>query len=133
MRTHALVSVAFFALAACANAQHGSPDNASSPGAPSPTPSPLLSCETREFSLDGADLVVEANVDQTPASITILRAPDDDTREKAFIDARKIFGDPHPDTRTQTRQYKWGMVQLTDMCGRPVMPSAIPSATPSPG
>jgi hypothetical protein len=85
------------------------------------------------MSIDGADVVVQANVDQTPASITILHAPDDDTRAKAFIDARKLFGDPHPDTRTQTRPYKWGIVQLTDMCGRPVMPSAAPSTAPSPG
>ncbi len=128
MRTHALVSIAIFAFTACSNAQQSAADSS-----PAPSPSPLLSCETREFSLDGADVVIQANVDQTPASITILRAPDDDTRAKAFADARKLFGDPHPDTRSQTRQYKWGMVQLTDMCGRPVMPSVLPSTTPSPG
>jgi hypothetical protein len=85
------------------------------------------------LSLDGADLIVQANVDQTPASIIVVRAPDDDTRAKAFADARKIFGDPHPDTRTETRQYKWGLIQLTDECGRPVGPSATPTQAPSPG
>jgi len=129
MRTHALVSIALVALTACASS-HTSTEGSPSPA---PAPSPLLSCETREFSLDGADLVIQANVDQTVGSITIVRAPDDDTRGKAFVDARKIFGDPHPDTRTETRQYKWGMVQLTDLCGRPVMPSAIASPMTSPG
>ena len=88
MRTHALVSVTLLAFAACSNAQH-----ANSSPAPLASPSPLLSCETRELSLDGADIVVQANVDQTVASITILRAPDDDTRAKTFNDARKIFGE----------------------------------------
>ncbi len=129
MRTHALFSVTLLAFTACANAQRA----ADSSPVPVASPSPLLSCETRELTLDGANLVVQANVDQTVASITIVRAPDEDTRAKAFNDARKIFGDPHLDTRTQTRQYKWGMVQLTDMCGRPVMPPATATATPSPG
>jgi len=93
----------------------------------------LQSCETRELSLDGANLVVQANVDQTPASIIVVRAPDDDTRAKAFQDARKLFGDPHPDDRTQSRQYKWGLVQVVDMCGRPVMASPVPAVTPSRG
>jgi len=129
LRTHALLSITLLALAACANAQRA----ADSSPTPLASPSPLLSCETRELSLDGAEIAVQANVDQTVASITILRAPDDDARAKAFSDARKIFGDPHPDTRTRTRQYKWGLVQLTDMCGRPVMPSATATTTPSPG
>jgi len=91
----------------------------------------------REFSLDGADLVVVANADGTPASIVVVRAPSDDARAKAFQDARKDFGDPNIDPRTKIEAYKDGLTQLTDMCGRPVMPSATPSltpsATPSPG
>jgi len=78
----------------------------------------------RELTLDGADLVVQANADGTPASITVIHAPSDEARAKAFQDARKDFGDPHLDTRTQVRAYKDGLTQLTDMCGRPVMPNA---------
>jgi hypothetical protein len=86
----------------------------------------------REFTLDGADLVVQANVDGTPASIVVVRAPTDDVRVKAFQDARKDFGDPNPDPRTQVRGFKDGLTQLTDLCGRPVMPNASPGATASP-
>jgi hypothetical protein len=93
----------------------------------------MQSCESRELSLDGADLVVQSNVDRTLASIVVIRAPDDDARAKAFEDARKYFGDPHPDKRTQSRQFKWGLTQIVDMCGRPVMPASSPSATPSRG
>jgi hypothetical protein len=124
VRANALVPVALLALAGCAGAHT---DNAASPSAdasPTPTPSPeaLRSCEVREFSLDDADLVVQANVDGTPASIVVIRAPSDDVRAKAFQDARKDFGDPKPDSRTEVRQYKDGLTQLTDLCGRPVMP-----------
>jgi hypothetical protein len=124
VRANALVPVALIAIAGCAG---GHADNASSPSAEaSPTSSPSLeslrSCEVREFSLDGADLVVQANVDGTPSSIVVIRAPSDDVRVKAFQNARKDFGDPKPDPRTEVRQYKDGLTQLTDLCGRPVMP-----------
>jgi hypothetical protein len=124
VRANALVPVALIAIAGCAG---GHADNASSPSADtSPTSAPSLeslrSCEVREFSLDGADLVVQANVDGTPSSIVVIRAPSDDVRVKAFQDARKDFGDPKPDPRTEVRQYKDGLTQLTDLCGRPVMP-----------
>lgn len=86
----------------------------------------------RELSLDGADLVVQANVDGTPASIVVVRAPSEDVRVQAFQDARKYFGDPKPDARTEIRQIKDGLTQLTDLCGRPVMPNVTPAATASP-
>lgn len=127
MRPHAHVSVTLLLLAACA----GGAQNEASPS-PGATPGALRSCEIRQFSLDGADVIAQANVDGTPASITVVRAPNDDVRVKAFQDARKILGDPKPDTRTQTRQYKWGMIQVTDMCGRPVMPGAMDSPSPAP-
>ncbi len=91
---------------------------------------PLRSCEERRLTIDGAELFIQANADATPAQILILSAPDDEARAKAYQEARKIFGDPKPDTRTQTRQYKLGLTQVTDMCGRPVMSS--PLASPSP-
>ncbi len=82
--------------------------------------------------LDGADVIAQANVDGTVALITVVRAPSDDVRVKAFQDARKAFGDPKPDTRTETRQYKWGMIQVTDMCGRPVSPASPDAAATTP-
>jgi len=128
VRANALVPVALLAVTGCAGGHQ------QSDASPSPQGSPeaLRSCEVRELSLDGADVVVQANADGTPASIVVIRAPSDDVRVKAFQDARKEFGDPNPDPRTQLRAYKDGLTQLTDMCGRPVMPSATPAATASP-
>lgn len=123
MRKNALVPVALLALCACS---HASSSESASPS-PSGTPLPLRSCEERRLSLDGADVFVQANADATPAQILILSAPDDEIRAKAYQAARKLFGDPHPDTRTQERQYKLGLTQMTDLCGRPVMPSPSPS------
>src|SRR5215469_13387226 len=123
MRTHAFVSIALLALCACGSQAS---DSQASPS-PEGSPAPLAACEQRQTELDGATILVQANLDHTPAQIVILSAPNDDVRAKAYQDARKYFGDPHPDTRAQTRQYKYGLVQLTDMCGRPVMPSTSPS------
>ncbi|MGD0967913.1 MAG: hypothetical protein ABR949_06460 [Candidatus Aquilonibacter sp.] len=128
MRAYDLVPVALIAIAGCAGG-HEQSDTSPSPQS---SPEALRSCEVREFSLDGADLVVQANADGTPASIVVVRAPSDDARIKAFQDARTAFGDPHADPRTEVRDYKDGLTQLTDMCGRPVMPSATPGATASP-
>lgn len=115
-------------LASCA----GHSSSASSQASPSPSssPLPLHSCEVRDLTIDGAEAVVQANADGSVASIVIVRAPDEATRAKAYQDARSDFGNPDPDTRTQTRQYKDGLPEITDYCGRPVMPNA--SASPAP-
>ncbi|MDE2482217.1 MAG: hypothetical protein KGN02_08500 [bacterium] len=126
MRPYRLVSIALVALAACS----GHAQNDASP-APDATPAPLSACEVRELRLDGAQLVVQSNLDGSAASIVVVRAPNDDVRTKAFQDAVKFFGEPHPDTRTQLRQYKWGLTQMTDMCGRPVIGSPSPSPSPT--
>jgi hypothetical protein len=128
VRANALLPIALIAIAGCAGGR------AQSDATPSPQTSPdaLRSCEVRELSLDGAELVVQANADGTPASIVVVRAPSDDVRVKAFQDARKDFGDPNPDPRTQVRDYKDGLTQLTDLCGRPVMPNPTPTAAASP-
>ena len=125
-----LASIALLALAGC-NASSSS--DAQSSASPAGSPAPLGSCEERRLVIDGADAFIQANVDHTAAQIVILSAPNADARAKAYDDARKQFGDPRPDTRTQMRQYKYGLVQTTDMCGRPVMPSASPAISPSPG
>ena len=124
MRKNALISIALLALCACNSSQS---KQASASPSPSGSPAALGSCEERRIALDGAEVFIQANVDHTPGQILILSAPDDESRARAYQDARKLFGDPHPDTRTQTRQYKMGLVQITDMCGRPVMPSPSPS------
>lgn len=123
MRTQVVVLLALGALAGCGGTQHASQAQASS------APSPLRACETREVTLDGVDMVLQANIDGTPSSMTIVHAADRDTQDKAVEEARKLFGAPHPDTRTMTHQSKWGIVEITDPCGRPVTPS---SAAPSP-
>lgn len=73
----------------------------------------------RELNLDGVDLLISANIDGTVRSIAVVHTTDDTARMKALADARKLFGAPQPDLRTQTQPTKWGVVRLTDMCGRP--------------
>jgi hypothetical protein len=88
---------------------------------------PLQSCELRTMTVDGAEVVVQANADQSVASIVVVHAPDETARTRAYDEAVKIFGTPDPDTRTQIQQYKDGLTQLTDMCGRRVVPSPVPA------
>ena len=123
MRTHLFLSLALLSLTACGG-QHQS-GNAASTSAP--TPEPLRACENRELTLDGVDMLLQANIDGTPGTITIVHAPDPDARDKAVEEARKIFGAPHPDTRTEQHTNKWGITGVSDPCGRPV---ATPSETP---
>lgn len=86
------------------------------------------------MTLDGVDLLVQANVDGTPGTVTVLRAPDDAAAQRALSDERKAFGEAHRDMRVQTQQFKDGLVRITDMCGNfaTYPPSATPSAAPSP-
>jgi hypothetical protein len=130
VRANALVPVTLLLLSACTGSRAS---DASASPSPQASPAALHSCEERELTLDGADVVVEANLDATLASIVVIHAPSEDARIRAFAQARADFGDPRPDTRTQVRQIKDGLTQLTDMCGRPVMPSPTPSAPASPG
>jgi len=122
VRTKALVqlvgTVSLSIASVACSGQHASDAAAS----PLPSPSPLQSCETRELTLDGTDLIVQANADGTAASIVVVRAADDDARTKALDNARHIFGEPHPDAQTVQRTNKWGLTSLTDPCGRPVSP-----------
>jgi SOS-response transcriptional repressor LexA len=86
----------------------------------------------RTLTLDGAEIVVQANADGTPASIVVVHAPDEATSERAQADASRYFGEPKPDTRTRIQGIKDGLSQVTDYCGRPVIPTATPSVSPSP-
>lgn len=77
-------------------------------------------------------MLVQTNIDGTPAQFTIVHAPNRDAQDKAVEDARKAFGDPHRDPRMMTHQSKWGILEFTDACGRPVSPNTTaPSPTPS--
>ncbi|MHB8177615.1 MAG: hypothetical protein ACYDA5_00790 [Vulcanimicrobiaceae bacterium] len=95
-----------------------------------PTLAPLRSCAERVVYIDGAEVVVEANLDGSLDSATVIRASDAAARRKALAVVVKAYGRPHPDTRVVTRPWKLGLVQQTDPCGRPIF-AASPS--PSPG
>ena len=97
-----------------------------------PSPAPLQSCETRELTIDGADIVVHANPDATLGSAVVLRAPSEDARTAAVADVQRLFGTLAPDTRTVTTLNKWGVPVLTDPCGRPMTLSASPAPLESP-
>lgn len=125
MRPHLVLLVAICSLVACGGQRQSSDAQASS----SASPEPLRACETRAITLDGVDMMLQANIDGSTGAITIVHAADRDAQDKAVEDARKLFGVPHPDTRTMTHQSKWGIIEITDPCGRPV---TAPSAAPSP-
>jgi hypothetical protein len=130
VRTYALLQLAtattslILLCAACG--QHRTDSDAGTVS-PSPSPVPLQSCETRELNLDGADLVVQANADGSPASIIVVRAPNDDARAKALDAAHHAFGAPHRDGQMMQRTSKWGITTLADACGRPVSPAPLAS------
>ena len=93
---------------------------------------PLRSCESRELAIDGVDVLIQANVDATPGTITILHAANDDAAQQALSDVRKFFGQEHRDMRVQTQQYKDGLPKVVDMCGNPATYSPPATAAPSP-
>lgn len=121
MRTdYRLQLLTVLALAGCSHAS-------SATSAPTPTPAPLASCETRALTIDDASVVVVASVDGKPVHIDV-QSSDPVQQKRAYDQAVAIFGEPHLDTRTTQRPYKWGLIQVTDLCGRLVSPppSAIP-------
>jgi hypothetical protein len=113
---------AVFALSACSASRSAGADAA-------PAFAPLRSCETRELSFDGADVIVVSNADARPGSITV-NGPD----ERASADARNAvvhaFGQPSPDPRTFQRQWKYGLIRVTDACGRVILPNRDASPRP---
>jgi hypothetical protein len=71
--------------------------------------------------LDGAQVVVTSNLDNSLASVEIVKAPNAAARSRAVDDAIHLFGPVRRDTRTIARQSKWGLTTLTDPCGRPTV------------
>jgi hypothetical protein len=119
VRTHPFLQLrsslfaALLVVTGCSSAHH-----AAQTASDDASPAPLHSCETREFALDGADVIVVANIDGSLASV-VANAPGLSARMQALDDVRKEFGQAHRDTRVITRQGKWGIVVLTDACGHP--------------
>jgi hypothetical protein len=106
--------VLIVALGACASSHHGAQSS------PSASPSALGSCETRVMTVDGAEIVVTANVNGSLASVEIVNEPNHATGTRAVDDAVHAFGPVRRDSRVVARQSKWGLATLTDPCGRPV-------------
>jgi hypothetical protein len=129
VRTHHLLQLAaLFALTACASNHRSTAAQAAT--AAQSSPAPLHGCETRELTLDDADIVVNGNIDGTLASYVIVRAPSPSTRARAIVDVRNDFGLPRPDTQIIAHQSKWGLTTYTDRCGHPVGPGVTPSSSP---
>ena len=105
-------------MAGCAS-RSASEGTRSSPS-PMASPSPLGSCETRVMVVDGAEVVVTSNIDQSLASVEIVNAPDRTAAARAVDDAVHEFGPVRRDSRVEVRQSKWGLSTMTDRCGRPV-------------
>ena len=81
------------------------------------------------MNLDGVDFLIQANVDGTPGTVTVLHSPDDATTQRAVADERRFFGQEHRDMRVHTVPFKDGLVQIVDMCGN--LATYNPSPTPS--
>lgn len=82
--------------------------------------------------MDGVDLLVQANADATPGTVTVLHSSSDEASAKALADERKLFGQERRDMRTQTVPFKDGLVKVVDMCGNLTTYSPAPLTTPSP-
>ena len=90
--------------------------------------SPLTPCESREITLDGADVLLTSNADSTLASVHV-RDSNDAARRDALKDVYRTFGSIHIDTDVVARTSKWGLTTWTDRCGRPIT-FTVPKQTP---
>lgn len=90
--------------------------------------SALTPCESREITLDGADVLLTSNADSSLASVHVRNAPSESVRRDVLRDVDRTFGTIHIDTETVARSSKWGLTTWTDRCGRPItftVPSPI--------
>lgn len=69
--------------------------------------------------------MVFASVDAKPVKIAISES-DPSKRDRIYQQMVQVFGTPSPDPRTMQRPYKWGLIQVTDLCGRLASPSPSP-------
>ena len=112
MRPRALLVLALAAAAAgCGGQRHGADPK---------DLSPLTPCESREISLDGADVLLTGNSDSSLASVHVRSAPNEAIRRDVLRDVYRTFGVIRIDTETVARSNKWGLTTWTDRCGRPI-------------
>lgn len=114
MRTIALCSVTVAALLAGCNAAHR---NAA---ASATALAALTPCESREITLDGADVLLTANADSSLASVHVVDTAGEPARRKALEDVYRRFGQTRADTAVVAHTTKWGLTTWTDRCGRPI-------------
>lgn len=121
MRTYAWLALALAVTAAgCTGERHSA--------ALSKDLSALTPCESREISLDGADVLLTSNVDSSLASVHVRNAANESVRRDVLRDVYRTFGVVHIDTETVARSTKWGLTTWTDRCGRPIT-FTVPSPT----
>ncbi|MGA8532939.1 MAG: hypothetical protein WB615_02385 [Candidatus Tumulicola sp.] len=124
MRTYALFGITLaFAISGCTGARHTESSQNSAV-------SPLGSCETRVVTLDGVELVVNANADSSLASVRVIEARSLAARNKVLGTVYRAFGTVRGDSDVVARQSKWGLTTLTDPCGRPVGVASPSPASP---
>jgi len=115
----ALVTV----VAGCANQRHDT--------AESKALSALQPCESREITLDGADVLLTSNADSTLASVHVADSASEAVRRDILKDVTRTLGAIHIDTGVVERTTKWGLTTWTDRCGRPIT-FTVPKRTPLP-
>ena len=123
MRSHALLAVALAVVTAGCGARRAAT-------APSQDLSPLAACESREITLDGADVLLTSNADSSLASVHVRNVTNDALRRDVLRDVYRTFGVIHVDTETVAKSNKWGLTTWTDRCGRPIT-FTVPSTRPS--
>ena len=125
MRARALLVVMLAALLAGCGGQRR---NAS---ATSAELSPLAACESREITLDGADVLLTSNADSSLASVHVRGATNDMDRRDVLKDVYRTFGAIRIDTSVIARTSKWGLTTWTDRCGRPITFTVPKQTSPS--
>jgi hypothetical protein len=124
MRTYALLGMTLtLVLAGCTSSRHVASASHNVPL------TPLGSCETRVVTLDGVDLVLNANADSSLASVRVVKAANGASSREALSAIYRAFGSVRADTDLVARSSKWGLATWTDRCGRPVTFTA-PARTP---
>lgn len=117
-----LVATLAVAVAGCANQRHDA--------AEANALSALQPCESREITLDGADVLLTSNADSTLASVHVADSASETKRRDILKDVTRNLGAIHIDTGVVARTNKWGLTTWTDRCGRPIT-FTVPKRTPS--
>lgn len=124
MRAFALVALALAPLLAGCNG-HRSDASASNAEL-----APLAPCESREITLDDADVLLTSNADSSLASVHVRGTTNDAIRRDVLKDVYRTFGTIRIDTSVIARTSKWGLTTWTDRCGRPIT-FTVPKPSPT--